>query len=200
MSWRDDEARPIEQPNEAARELERYADSVRPMPPVDFVDRVMTAVETAPAPRRGVIGALVGFAPGLHRPLQAAALVVVLVAGIGGALAAGELLSGVRNSASPPAPPSVAPSETPMASPTSTPTTQASPHATPSPSPSPSSTTSASAEATEQPRSSSPEASESEHPKTPKPSQSSDASETPEPSDDHGGGSGGGDNSGPGGG
>lgn len=198
MSWRDDATRPIEQPSEEGRELERYADSVRPMPPVDFVDRVMAAVETAPAPRRGVIGALIGFAPGLRRPLQAAALVVVLVAGIGGALAAGELLSGVRNSASPPAPPSVAPSETPMASPTATPTTQASPRATPSPSPS--STASASAEATQQPRSASPEARESEHPKTPKPSESTDASETPEPSDDHGGGSGGGDNSGPGGG
>ena len=79
MSWREDETQAFEESSEVERELERYVGRVHGMPSADFVDHVMSAVERAPAPRRGIIGALLGIAPGLHRPLQATALVAVVV-------------------------------------------------------------------------------------------------------------------------
>ena len=194
MSWREDETQAFEESSEVERELERYVGRVHGMPSADFVDHVMSAVERAPAPRRGIIGALLGIAPGLHRPLQATALVAVVVIAAGGALAAAELLGGIRNSASPPATPSLVPS----ASPTPTPLETVSPTPTPSPTPSPTDEPSPTARETERPTAPTAEASETERPETPKPNETTGPFETPEASDDHGGG--GIDSSGPGGG
>lgn len=191
MSWREEETQAFEDSSEVERELERYAGRVHGMPSADFVDHVMSVVDRGPAPRRGIIGALLGIAPGLHRPLQATALVAVVVIAAGGALAAAELLGGIRSSASPPATPSLVPS----ASPTPTPLETVSPTPTPSPTPSPTDEPSPSARETERPTAPTAEASETERPDTPKPGQTTEATETPEASDDHG--SGGGENSGP---
>ena len=189
MSWRNDETVPFEPEDRAEQELERYAQQVRPVPPPDFVDRVMGRVEQAPPPRRGLLGGLLALPGAWHRPLQAVAMIVVLVAGVAGALAAGELLISFRNVGSSP-PPSVTPTTMPP-SPT--------PSLSPSPSPEPSDSDS--------PKASASETSSASERETPEPTETErdtpDPSETPEASDDNsgpGGGGGGDDNSGPGGG
>lgn len=185
MSWRNDETQPFEPEDHAEQELERYAQEVRPVPPPDFIDRVMGAVEHAPPPRRGLLGGLLALPAAWHRPLQAVAMMVVLVAGVVGALAAGEFLISFRNVGSSP-PPSVAPSTmAPGPTESVSPSPSDEPSDTDTPKPSPSETSRAS--------------------ETPEPSQTErdtpDPSESPDATDDNSGpGGGGDDNSGPGGG
>jgi hypothetical protein len=194
-------ARRLEPTDAAAEELERYAAAVGGRPPIDFTDAVMHRVAETPARgvlawlTRGLGGASVGP---WRRPMQALAMGLVILLGVGGAAVAGQLLGVVRSVASPteqptpsptllpsPSAPVVIPSPTepsPSPSPLLTPT----PPATVQPDTAPSAPSSD--EVTPTPRPASAEPSETpEASETPEPSESAEESGSPEPSDDHGG-------------
>jgi len=156
-----------------ADRLARHADAETGLPSPALVGRIQAALDDEPLPvapwwRR------IGAGGGWPAPARLMAAAAVLVAGVIGGLALGEL-AGQQNSGSGPSP-------TPVLSPSATPSPTPSPSATPTLSPSPVSSTSIT---------------------TPPPTATEEA-ETPEPDDDSGGnsgpGGGGDDNSGPGGG
>ncbi|HET8586237.1 MAG TPA: hypothetical protein VFM74_00025, partial [Candidatus Limnocylindria bacterium] len=165
-----------------AAQLERYAAATRDLPPPDFADTVMSRIEREPRPRRGWLGALLGAPGGWRRPMQVAALALVIVLGTGGALVGAELVGLVRTTAAPspsvaPAP-SVAPttpSATPSPSPTATPSVSPSASLTPTPTPS---AGGSSSQASATPGETAPEAS-----RTPRASETPHPSETPRASD-----------------
>lgn len=186
MSWHNDETVPFEPEDRAEQALQRYAERVHGVPPPEFIDRVMAAVEQAPAPRRGILGLIAALPAAWHRPLHAVALVAVLVAGVVGTIAAGELLISFRSVGNQPSsPPSVAPA-TVEPSATSQPTPSL--RVTPSPTPDPSDRETAAPTERD-----TPDPSETGKVETPEPTETSEPTETPEPaetpepSDDHGG-------------
>jgi hypothetical protein len=163
-----------------AEELERYTHATRAVPPADLADRVMAAIEQAPAPRRGFVAGIAaivsGRAPG-HRWAQVGVMAATLVLAVGGIIAAGELARLVRdgtNVGTSPSPvvqtqsPSLQPSLTPTPTPTSSPTPTASPEASESEG-EPSETPESSAGATQPPV------------MTPSPSEDDEHSSSPQP-------------------
>lgn len=174
MNHRPDDPRDLPGASDAdpvLEELERYAHATRAVPPADLADRVMAAVEQAPAPRRGFLAGIAaiisGRAPG-HRWAQAIVMAATLVLAVGGIFAAGELARLVRDGTNVGTSPSpVEQTFSPTPEPTPTPTLT--PTATPSPTPSPEAS-----------------ASESEVSETPEPTEepTQPPAATPSPSDD----------------
>jgi hypothetical protein len=115
--------RPGDPIDPAVEELERYASLTADRPSHDLADRVMSAVERAPAPRRGILSWLAlpsGGAP-LRRLARVSVLAATLVLAVAGALFAGELAQlfrdGVGSSPSPSVIESVEPSPSESAAP-----------------------------------------------------------------------------------
>jgi hypothetical protein len=82
-------------PRDVERALEEYADQTQETPPPGFSDWVMRSVAAEPLPRRGVwasLARLVGGGGPYRRAAQVALLALILVAGIGSAVAIGSLI------------------------------------------------------------------------------------------------------------
>ena len=97
----------------AITELERYAMASDADAPRGLSDRVMSAIEHEPAPRRGFLAWLASPSPtgGAGRFLRIGAVAATLVLAVAGALFAGQLADLVRDVGDGPSPtPSVAPS------------------------------------------------------------------------------------------
>ena len=168
---------------DVTQELARYADVTDESAPGGFVDRVMAAIGAEPAPGRlpgplGLVGAWLAPLSGpARRSLRMAALAVVVVLAVGGALVGGELSGLLRQG------PTQAGSS---GSPTVSPTVSASPSASPTPLPSlqPTPTPEPSIDATDQPSTASIETLQPSS-RTPRPTASEDAAgrETPQPTE-----------------
>ena len=115
---------------EVSGELNRYTSLSDADPSPGFVDRVMSAVEASPAPRRAFFASL-ARARRMSRTLQLAAAAAILVVVVAGTFAGGQLAGWLRQSASPVSTPTTVASP----SPTPTPSVTPSERATPSPSP-----------------------------------------------------------------
>lgn len=83
-----------------AQELQRYRDLTAEPPTPGFADRVMSAVDREPAPRRGLLAWLPALRA-LQQPLRAAALAAVVVLAVGSALVAGQILHRAQTGESP---------------------------------------------------------------------------------------------------
>lgn len=167
-------------------ELERYASLTAERPPSDLADRVMSAVERAPAPRRGIL-AWLSMPSGSGRPLQRLARVTVvaatLVLAVAGALFAGELAQLFRDGTGSSPSPSIteslepSPSESVAPSPSQSPEQSEDASESPEASDAPSATPRPTTQGTPQPT-----ATESDdESKSPTPSQTPDETDTPEP-------------------
>ena len=161
----------------ADRALADYASSVDAAPAPGFADWVMRSVAAEALPRRGFLAGLAVLltVPGPYRlAARAAVVTLVLAAGVGSAVALGQitnLLPDDRVGTSP------SPVPSPEASPTISPTP--SPSAEPSPSPSPSPTVEPSPSRSAAPTpAATPEASEGQ---SETPTQTPESSETPQP-------------------
>lgn len=184
MSRRPFDPSELDQPSADAErlitELEGYAASTAAEVPRDFETRVMAAIDREPTPRRGLLAWLLtppATRGGLGQFARAGAVAATLVLAVSVALFAGQLADIVRNVGTGSPTPTVSPS--PNSSESVVPSPSLSPSPSPSGSPqasdpSPVGTTHETLEATEQ---ETPDGT-----KTPRPSATTTATETPEQS------------------
>jgi hypothetical protein len=180
-------------------ELVRYGALTDQHPSPGFADRVMAAVEAEPTPARGgpagAVAAWLGQLAGPARQsLRMAAVAVVVVLAVGGALVGAELSGILRNgpqagsSTSPVISPAVTVSPTPSPTPTLEPSETPEPSVSPAESPESTATNGTGESSPPETRSPRPSASEDGGTETPHPTETPEPSQTPSPSSSSGDG------------